>query len=86
MLSFMSCFSILDISPLKVISFANIFSNSVSSAFFLLMVPFVVQETLRLIRAYLFILLSQCILKAPSESEIRFGRGTFTLSMAYIYP
>ena len=74
MFSCMNCLSILDMSPLSVISFANIFSNSVSSAFFLLMVSFAVQEALCLIRSYLFILLSQCILKAPSESGIRIGR------------
>ena len=42
------------------------------------MVSFAVQEALCLIRSYLFILLSQCILKAPSESGIRIGRRTLT--------
>ena len=79
MLSYMSCLSILDISPLSVISFANIFSNSVSSAFFLLMVSCAVQEALSLIRSYLFILLSQCILKAPSESGCEWERDTHIL-------
>ena len=38
MLSSMSCFYVLDINPLLVISFANIFFHSVGCLFFLLMV------------------------------------------------
>ena len=45
----------LDINPLLVISFANIFSHSVGCLFVLLMVSFAVQKLLRLIRSHLFI-------------------------------
>ena len=44
----------LDINPLLVISFANIFSYSVACLFILLMVSLAVQKLLNLIRSYLF--------------------------------
>ena len=46
---------ILEINPLSVASFANIFSNSVGCLFILCMVSFAVQQLLSLIRSYLFI-------------------------------
>ena len=54
---------ILEIKPLLVISFANIFSHSVAGLFVLLMVSFAVQKLLSLIRSqpnliYLFIYLA----------------------------
>ena len=55
MLSCKSCFYILDINPLSVILFANIFSHSVGCLFILSMVSFAVQKLLSLIRSYLFI-------------------------------
>ena len=55
MLSCMSCLYILDINPLSVISFANIFSYSVGCLFILSMVFFAVQKLLSLIRSHLFI-------------------------------
>ena len=55
MLSYMSYLYMLNINPLLVISFANIFSHSVDSLFVLLMVPFAVQKLLSLIRSHLFI-------------------------------
>ena len=54
-LSCMSCLYILEINPLLVASFANIFSNSVGCLFLLFMVPFAVQKLLSLIRSHLFI-------------------------------
>ena len=54
-LSFMSCLYILDINPLSVTLFANIFSHSVGYLFILLMVSFAVQKLLSLIRSHLFI-------------------------------
>ena len=45
----------LNINPLLVISFANIFSHSVDSLFVLLMVPFAGQKLLSVIRSHLFI-------------------------------
>ena len=55
MLSCMSCSYILDINPLMVIPFANIFSHSVGFLFVLWMVSFVMQKLLSLIRSHLFI-------------------------------
>ena len=55
MFSCMTCLYILDINPLLVISFANIFSHSVGCLFVLLMVSFAVQKLLSLIRSQLFI-------------------------------
>ena len=54
-LSCMSCLCILDINPLLVASFANIFSHSVSCLFVFFMVSFPVQKLLSLIRSHLFI-------------------------------
>ena len=50
----MSCLYILDINPLSVASFVNIFSHSVGCLFILSMVSFAVQKLLSLIRSYLF--------------------------------
>ena len=54
-LSCMSCLYMLDINPLLVTSFANIFSYSISCLFVLLMVSFAVQKLVSLIRSHLFI-------------------------------
>ena len=60
-LSCLSCLYILEINPLLVASFANIFSHSVGCLFILLMVSFAygflayVQKLLSLIRSHLFI-------------------------------
>ena len=54
-LSYMSCLYILEIKPLSVASFANIFSHSVGCLFILFMVSFVVQKLLSLTRYQLFI-------------------------------
>ena len=51
----MSCLYILEINPLSVASFANIFSHFEGYLFILLMVSFAVQKLLSLIRSYLFI-------------------------------
>ena len=48
-------FFFLDINPLSVISFANIFSHSVGCLFPFLIISFDVQKLLSLIRFYLFI-------------------------------
>ena len=55
-LSCMDYLNILDTKPLPVASFANIFSHSEGCLFDLLMVSFVVQKHLSLIRSHLFIL------------------------------
>ena len=55
MLSCRSYLYILDINPLSVILFANIFSHLVGCLFVLSMVSFAVQKLLSLIRSHLFI-------------------------------
>ena len=54
-LSCMSCLYILEINPLVVASFANIFSHSEGCLFVLFMVSFAVQKVLSLIGSHLFI-------------------------------
>ena len=54
MLTCMSCLYMLDINPLSVISFANIFSHLVVCVFILWMVSFAMQKILNLIRFHLF--------------------------------
>ena len=54
-LNYMRCLCILDINPLLVASFANIFSHSVGCLFVLLMVSFTVQRLLSLIRSHFLI-------------------------------
>ena len=51
----MSCLYILEIKPLSVVSFANIFSHSEGCLFVLFMVSFAVQKRLCLIKSHLFI-------------------------------
>ena len=53
-LSCMNCLYILEINPLSVVSFAIIFSHSEGCLFTLLIVSFVVQKLLSLIRSHLF--------------------------------
>ena len=54
-LSCMNCFYILEINPLSVVSFAIIISHSEDCLFTLLIVSFMVQKLLSLIRSHLFI-------------------------------
>ena len=54
-LSCMSCLYVLEINFLSITSFAIIFSHSEGCIFTLLIVSFVVQKRLSLIRSYLFI-------------------------------
>ena len=54
-LSYMSCLYILKINSLPVVLFAIIFSHSEGCFFILLIVSFVVQKLLSLIRSHLFI-------------------------------
>ena len=53
-LSFMSCLYILEINPLSIALFSNIFSHSESCLFVLFMVSLAVQKPLSLIRSHLF--------------------------------
>ena len=51
----MSCLYILEINPLSLDSFANIFSHSEGCLFVLFIVSFAVQKLLSFIRSHLFI-------------------------------
>ena len=51
----MSCFYTLEINPLSVASFANIFSRAVGCLFILFMVSFAVKKLLSLSRSHLLI-------------------------------
>ena len=55
--SCMSCLYILEINPLLVASFANIFSHSEGYLFILFMVYFAMQKFLRLVGSHLFLFL-----------------------------
>ena len=54
-LSFRSCLYVFEINSLSVVSFAIIFSHSEGCLFTLLIVSFIVQKLLSLIRSHLFI-------------------------------
>ena len=54
-LNYRSCLYILEVNPLSVVSFANIFSHSESCLFTLLIASFAVQKLLSLTSSYLFI-------------------------------
>ena len=64
----MSCLYILDINPLGVVSFANIFSQLVSCLFILLIASFAVKKLLSFISSHLFIFGS---ISLPWESDQR---------------
>ena len=55
LLSCMSCLYILEIKPLSVASFANIFSQSIGCLLVLFIVSFAVQKRISLIRSHLFV-------------------------------
>ena len=61
LLSFMCCLYILEIKPLLVDSFADIFSYSIGSLFILFIVSSAVLKLVSLIRSYLFIFAFICI-------------------------
>ena len=68
-LSCRSCLYIFEISCLSVASFAIIFSHSEGCLFTLLIVSFVVQKLLRLIRSHLFIFANFCFLLDLHSSD-----------------
>ena len=87
----MSYFYILEIKPLSVESFANIFSHSEGCLFVLFMVSFAVQKILILIRFHLFIFVSifnilgvgskKIVLQFMSKSVLpMFSSKSFTVS------
>ena len=66
----MSCLYILEINPLSVALFANIFSQSVGCLFILFMVSFTVKKLISLIRSHLFIFAYFCCLRRLSLENI----------------
>ena len=70
-LSCMNCLFILEINPLLVTSFANIFSHFVGCLFFFFMVSFAVQKPLSLIRSHLFIFIFIFITLGSRSKKIR---------------
>ena len=66
----MSSVYILEINPLSVTSFANIFSYSVGCLFVLFMVSFAVQKLLSLIRSHLFIFVFIFIILGDGSKKI----------------
>ena len=66
-LSCMSCLYILEINPLSIDSFANIFSHSVGCLFILFMVSFAVQKLSSFIRSHLFLLLFTLLQKVGQK-------------------
>ena len=55
LLSFMSCLYVLEVNPVLVALFANVFFQDVSCLFVLFMISFAVRKVVNLIRLYLFI-------------------------------
>ena len=64
----MSCLYVLEINPLSVTSFTNIFSHSTGCLLVLLMVSFAVQKLLSVIRSHLFIF---AFISLPWETDLR---------------
>ena len=67
-LSCMSCFSALEIKPLSVTLFANIFSQSIDFLFILFMNFFIVQKLISLLGSHLFIFL---LFLSPWQTDLR---------------
>ena len=66
----MSCLYILEINPLSVVSFADIFSHSEGGLFVLFMVSFAVQKLLSLIKSHLFIFVFISIILGGGSKKI----------------
>ena len=69
-LNCMSCLCILEINPLAVASFANVFSYSLGCLFILFMVFFAVQKLLSLTRSHLFIFVCISIILGDGSKKI----------------
>ena len=80
LLSYMRCLYILDINPLLLISFANIFSHLVGCLFVLSMVSSAVQKLLSLIRSHLFLFLFPCLRK-----QIQKNIAMIYVKMCYLF-
>ena len=91
----MSCLYIMEINPLLVASFVNIFSHSVDCLFVLFMVSYDVQKLLSLIRSHLFIfafasitlgdLSKKILLQFMSKSVLpMFSSNSFRVSLLHL--
>ena len=69
-LSSMSCLYILEINPLSVVLFANIFSHSEGCLFVLFMVSFAVEKLLSLIKSHLFIFVFISVILGDGSKKI----------------
>ena len=86
-LSLMNCLYILEINPLLLVSFANIFFYSESCCFILFTISFSVQKLLSLIKSHFLILVVMFITLGGRSKEIllRFVRGcSMFFSNSYI--
>ena len=75
LLSCMSCLYILEIKPLLVASFADIFSQSVGCLFVLFMISFAVQKLISLIRShhlFIYAFISIALGDWPKKTLVRF--------------
>ena len=72
-LSCMSCLCVLEINPLSVASFANIFSHSEGCLLVLFMVSFAMQKLLSLIKSHLFIFVFISINLGGGSKKILLG-------------
>ena len=79
-LSCMSCLYVLEINPLSVVSFAIVFSHSEGCLFTLLIVSFVVQKLLGLIRSHLFTFVFTSITLGGGSSEKAVAPHSSTLA------
>ena len=77
----MSYLYILEIKPLAVASFANIFSQSVGGLFMFLMVSFAVQKLISLIRPHLLIFISVALGDSPKKTLVLFVRECFVCAL-----
>ena len=74
LLNCISCFYILDIKPLSLVSFANLFSQCTDCLFILFMDPLVVQKLLSLVRShfFIFIFISIALRDWPKDTSVLF--------------
>ena len=73
-LSCMSCLYILEINPLSIDSFANIYFHSEGCLFVLFVVSFAVQKLLSFIRSHLFIFVFISITLGGGSKKILLGK------------
>ena len=82
LLNCISCFYILEIKPLSIISFANIFSQCKDCLCILFMVSLVVQKLISLIISHLNYLL---LFQLPSETDLNHWYNLCRECFAYVF-